>query len=134
MEEEREKRQMMVPFHNSLLACPTCSLSFPVSHAHSVTMSHCSNTHRPPASHESASQPSSVQAGENSASFDDILVLLYYSYVFIEDVDDAVEWHRSLCEHLELKGRLRITPEGVNSVLDGERLVSVNNKVIFSAI
>ena len=48
-----------------------------------------------------------------------ILVLLYYSYVAIDDVPAAVEWHKMLCEHLDLKGRLRITPEGVNVVLDG---------------
>ncbi len=49
------------------------------------------------------------------------MVLLYYSYVLIKDVKGAVEWHKQLCQHLSLRGRLRITPEGVNSVLDGER-------------
>eukprot|EP00928_Gymnodinium_smaydae_P088924 TRINITY_DN72959_c0_g1_i1.p2 TRINITY_DN72959_c0_g1~~TRINITY_DN72959_c0_g1_i1.p2 ORF type:complete len:596 (-),score=127.38 TRINITY_DN72959_c0_g1_i1:35-1822(-) len=48
-----------------------------------------------------------------------LTVLLYYSYVTIGDVEAALRWHRRLCEHLDLKGRVRASPEGLNVTLDG---------------
>ena len=51
-----------------------------------------------------------------AASIADMLVLLYYSYVEIVDVDSALSWHRDMCLHLNLYGRVRVAPEGVNVV------------------
>ena len=48
-------------------------------------------------------------------------MLLYYSYVYVRDVDDAVLWHRAVCGHLNLHGRVRVASEGVNVVLSGAR-------------
>lgn len=47
-------------------------------------------------------------------------VLLYYSYVHVADVDGALKWHKRLCEHLDLRGRVRISPEGLNVTIDGQ--------------
>jgi len=47
------------------------------------------------------------------------LIRLLCSYTPISDIEAAVQWHLDLCEHLALKGRIRISPEGVNVVLDG---------------
>jgi hypothetical protein len=51
----------------------------------------------------------------------EFVVLLYYSYVEIHDIKDALEWHYKTALHLNLKGRIRISPEGINVVLDGRR-------------
>jgi hypothetical protein len=51
----------------------------------------------------------------------EFVVLLYYSYVEIRDVRAALEWHHQVALHLNLKGRIRISQEGINVVLDGRR-------------
>ena len=51
-----------------------------------------------------------------TASITDVLVLLYYSYVEIVDIQSALTWHRAICSHLNLYGRVRVAPEGVNVV------------------
>ena len=30
------------------------------------------------------------------------------------------EWHRALCERLRLRGRLRVSPQGLNGTLSGD--------------
>lgn len=47
------------------------------------------------------------------------MLLLYYSYATIGDLPGAVQWHKSLCHHLDLRGRVRVSPEGLNVLLDG---------------
>jgi predicted sulfurtransferase len=47
-------------------------------------------------------------------------IALYYCYVPIEDVPEHVEFQARLCgESLGLKGRIRVSPEGLNGVLSG---------------
>jgi len=67
--------------------------------------------------------PAAGVARENTpaASIADVLVLLYYSYVDIADIDLALAWHRDICAHLRLYGRVRIASEGVNVVRLGAK-------------
>ena len=51
----------------------------------------------------------------------EVVVLLYYSYVEIHDIPDALQWHEKIALHTGLNGRIRISPEGLNVVLDGLR-------------
>ncbi len=46
-------------------------------------------------------------------------VLLYYKYVAIPDPAGFLEEHRSLCESLELMGRILISHEGINGTVSG---------------
>lgn len=62
---------------------------------------------------------SCADAGLAVAEGGPLMVLLYYSYVTIADVAEALRWQRILCEHLDLRGRVRVSPEGVNILLDG---------------
>jgi len=50
-------------------------------------------------------------------------VLLYYHYVDILDPEEVVLWQIRVCEELGLKGRIRVSPEGINGTLGGPRLV-----------
>jgi predicted sulfurtransferase len=45
--------------------------------------------------------------------------LLYYKYLHIVDVSTAVAEHVDKCEAWGLRGRVRISPEGLNGTLDG---------------
>lgn len=49
----------------------------------------------------------------------DYLCLLFYHYVTILDPDKFCEDQRTLCSSLSLKGRLRISSEGINGLLGG---------------
>ena len=74
------------------------------------------------AARDAAAPPPASSRGTAAApppGLADLLVLLYYSYVVIDDVDNALAWHRDVCRHLNLNGRVRVAPEGVNVVLDG---------------
>lgn len=47
---------------------------------------------------------------------------MYYVYLDLNDdnqVQEQICFHRQLCEQLELKGRIRISSEGINGVLSG---------------
>jgi len=49
-------------------------------------------------------------------------IVLYYSYINLSagnKVDNQVEFHRETCTNKDLKGRIRISPEGINGVLSG---------------
>lgn len=48
-------------------------------------------------------------------------VLLYYKYVEIDDADKFAREHKTLCEHLELNGRILIASEGLNGTVSGTR-------------
>lgn len=50
---------------------------------------------------------------------DDFTVLLYYQYCLIEDPQAILKWQQQVCEDLNLKGRIRISPEGLNGTLGG---------------
>lgn len=47
-------------------------------------------------------------------------VLLYYGFTPIEDTDAMLLWQRTLCESLGLKGRILISPRGINGTLGGD--------------
>ncbi len=46
-------------------------------------------------------------------------IILYYKYVSIIDVQKVYQWHKDLCAHLLLKGRIIIAHEGINGTLGG---------------
>ena len=47
-------------------------------------------------------------------------VLLYYHYVNLENHLEATKEQQMVwCKELDLMGRIRITPEGLNGTLDG---------------
>jgi UPF0176 protein len=46
-------------------------------------------------------------------------VLLYYKYVSIEDPEAIRVRQRALCEHLDVKGRILISDEGINGTVAG---------------
>jgi UPF0176 protein len=49
----------------------------------------------------------------------DFTVLLYYQYCEIEDTAAILRWQEDVCTELNLKGRIRISPEGLNGTLGG---------------
>lgn len=49
----------------------------------------------------------------------DYQILLYYKYVPIKDPEAFTEAHRSLCQRLNLKGRILIGYEGLNGTVEG---------------
>ena len=57
----------------------------------------------------------SPQRGEQA----EVLVLLFYKYVAIADVEALCADQRALCERLRLLGRVLIAAEGVNGTLSG---------------
>jgi UPF0176 protein len=50
---------------------------------------------------------------------DDFTVLLYYQYCPVEDPQAILQWQQEICEAHNLKGRIRISPEGLNGTLGG---------------
>lgn len=46
-------------------------------------------------------------------------VILFYKFVPIPDPETTKFWQRNLCERLELKGRVLISPHGINATLGG---------------
>lgn len=47
-------------------------------------------------------------------------VILYYKFVPVKDPDMVMRWQRELCERLNLKGRVIISPHGINGTLGGD--------------
>lgn len=47
-------------------------------------------------------------------------IILYYKFVPIKDTEMTMRWQRELCERLGLKGRILISPHGINGTLGGE--------------
>ncbi|HUQ85284.1 MAG TPA: rhodanese-related sulfurtransferase [Candidatus Limnocylindrales bacterium] len=46
-------------------------------------------------------------------------VLLYYKYVKIENPEEIRDFHKRMCEHLNLKGRIIVATEGINGTVEG---------------
>ena len=46
-------------------------------------------------------------------------ILLFYKYIQIEDPERVRDWQRSVCQKLNLTGRLIIAHEGINVTLEG---------------
>lgn len=47
-------------------------------------------------------------------------IILYYKFVPISDPTTVMFWQRALCEKLSLKGRILISPHGINGTLGGK--------------
>lgn len=47
-------------------------------------------------------------------------VILYYKFVPVQDPGITMRWQRELCARLELKGRIIISPHGINGTLGGK--------------
>lgn len=47
-------------------------------------------------------------------------IILYYKFVPVADPETAMFWQRTLCESLGLKGRVLISPHGINGTLGGD--------------
>ena len=47
-------------------------------------------------------------------------IILYYKFVPISDPETLMQWQRALCEKLGLKGRILISPHGINGTLGGD--------------
>lgn len=47
-------------------------------------------------------------------------VLLFYAFVPLPDPEAVRLWQRELCERLKLKGRILLSPQGINGTLGGE--------------
>ncbi|MDQ0417003.1 UPF0176 protein [Croceifilum oryzae] len=67
-------------------------------------------------------------------------VLLYYKYVKVEDPVSVADEHRALCQQLGLKGRILISPEGINGTCSGtieatnQYIEAMNQHPLFSGI
>ena len=48
-------------------------------------------------------------------------IILFYKFVPITDPDMTMRWQRELCDRLGLKGRVLISPHGINGTLGGEK-------------
>jgi UPF0176 protein len=47
-------------------------------------------------------------------------ILLYYAFAPLPDPDAVRLWQRDLCESLGLRGRILLSPDGMNGTLGGE--------------
>lgn len=47
-------------------------------------------------------------------------IILYYKFAPITDPEAVRLWQRALCEKLKLKGRILISPQGINGTVGGE--------------
>lgn len=47
-------------------------------------------------------------------------VILYYAFTPIADPEAVRLWQKSICQSLELKGRILISPQGINGTLGGD--------------
>lgn len=47
-------------------------------------------------------------------------ILLFYKFVPLKDPETIMFWQRALCEKLGLKGRILISPHGINATLGGD--------------
>ena len=46
-------------------------------------------------------------------------VILYYKFIPVSDPNITMRWQKELCERLGLKGRIIISPHGINGTLGG---------------
>ena len=47
-------------------------------------------------------------------------IILYYKFVPVKDPEMTMHWQRELCNRLGLKGRILISPHGINGTLGGD--------------
>jgi UPF0176 protein len=47
-------------------------------------------------------------------------IVLFYKFIPIEDTETVMFWQRALCEKLGLRGRVLISPHGINATLGGD--------------
>ncbi len=47
-------------------------------------------------------------------------IILYYKFVPVKDPEMTMHWQRELCNRLGLKGRIIISPHGINGTLGGD--------------
>ncbi len=47
-------------------------------------------------------------------------IILYYKFTPVKDPDMTMRWQRELCTRLGLKGRILISPHGINGTLGGD--------------
>lgn len=60
-----------------------------------------------------------AMAAEKEEDLEGYVTLLYYQYTSILSLENVCADQLALCESLDLKGRIRISPEGINGTLDG---------------
>jgi len=63
--------------------------------------------------------PDEIGSHELSQQHEHFRISLYYCYAAIEDVDEHVSFEQALCKELNLRGRIRVSSEGLNGVLSG---------------
>src|SRR6218665_134542 len=67
-------------------------------------------------------------------------VILYYKFTPVSDPAITMRWQRELCTRLQLKGRIIISPHGINGTLGGdienlrEYKREMNRSVLFKGI
>lgn len=67
-------------------------------------------------------------------------VILYYKFVPVSDPEMTMRWQKELCARLRLKGRIIISPQGINGTLGGdienlrEYKREMNRSVVFKGI
>lgn len=60
---------------------------------------------------------------------EDWLVLLFYQYCNLKDPLSTCKEQLQMCEQLNLTGRIRISPEGINGCLGGHsKYIKVNHR------
>ncbi len=47
-------------------------------------------------------------------------IILYYSFAPVGDPQAVMLWQRTLCQSLDLKGRILISEHGINGTLGGD--------------
>lgn len=47
-------------------------------------------------------------------------IILYYKFTPVKDPEMTMRWQRELCTRLDLKGRILISPHGINGTLGGD--------------
>lgn len=45
--------------------------------------------------------------------------ILFYKFVNLKDPDMTMRWQRELCTRLNIKGRIIVSPQGINGTLAG---------------
>lgn len=71
-----------------------------------------------PSAIEETPQSSTSECMEDSNEY---TIVLYYQYVAISDVERVCRDQIALSNRLSLKGRVRVSPEGINGTLGGRR-------------
>lgn len=67
-------------------------------------------------------------------------VILYYKFVPVKDPEMTMRWQRELCQRLGLKGRIIVSPHGINGTLGGnlkslrQYKSEMNKSVVFKGI